>query len=332
MSDRSGPRPLAELPRLEGTLGRAPFEDPRALAELRRQVLDQVGEDYGEGILYALGFREGMLDGLEVMRRFDGGEPPAPCPVGASIPMVFVPRDGRLGHRFTGELEPCIEAVAALGEEAPVPRCYLTPGYAAGWYSAILDELLLVRELECAAAGASACRFEARRAEDWLERDPEWARALLACLEVERYRDASAHEGPEPLDGRQEGGMLGCFDPMSPAVHVWGPVVVLPYAGLDDGLIAIETLREDLGAESLRVAVIDVTGARIDGVEAVGLGQLQVELVSMGLEVLIAGADRARLEQAGLADADGSLPLLAQDVCEAIALGFQICQATLVRN
>ena len=64
--------------------------------------------------------------------------------------------------------------------------------------------------------------------------------------------------------------MMGAFDPLSPAVHVWGPVMILPYSGASDSLEARRDDLGDLGAGALRVVVLDLTGARIDALEAHG--------------------------------------------------------------
>ena len=49
------------------TTSRTAFEDPAALSALRRDAFESVGPRYGIGIVYGLGFAEGMFGGLHVI-------------------------------------------------------------------------------------------------------------------------------------------------------------------------------------------------------------------------------------------------------------------------
>ncbi len=122
--------------------------------------------------------------------------------------------------------------------------------------------------------------------------------------------------------------MLGSFDPMSPAVHVWGPVMILPYSGPEDGVLALDSIREDVGPDQIRVVVVDATGALIDPVEVMGLTRLLDALEAKGVESIMVGiGDRA----SGYLQAHGDgheAPLMARNLSEAIALGFQISQCS----
>src|SRR3990172_5954040 len=100
------------------------------------------------------------------------------------------------------------------------------------------------------------------------------------------------HTAQESLDldpSEAEGDLLGSFDPLSPAAHVWGPVLILPYAGTDDALECLEVIRADLGPEQIRVVVIDVTGLRLDALEVTGLIRLTDTIEAAQLETVIAG-------------------------------------------
>ncbi len=122
--------------------------------------------------------------------------------------------------------------------------------------------------------------------------------------------------------------MLGNFDPMSPAVHVWGPVMILPYSGPEDGVLALDSIREDVGLDQIRVVVVDATGAVIDPVEAVGLSRLLDALEAKGVESIMVGiGDHATGYLQARGEGHGA-PLVARDLSEAIALGFQISQGS----
>ncbi len=104
--------------------------------------------------------------------------------------------------------------------------------------------------------------------------------------------------------------------------------MVLPYSGAGDSVAALETISADLGAGAIRVVVLDVTGARIDAVEATGLLRTIDELARHNLEAVLVGVsdETARLY---LADPSQlSSPLRAADISEAIRLAFQLATFT----
>ncbi len=310
---------------------RLALEDAQTLSTLRRQVFETVGPTDGPGILYSLSFCEGMIDGLRVLRGYSMAGAPRPGNAGAVLPIVFRPEGGMLERHFGGSLQRSIEAGLHRCEypRTSGPVCFVSQGYAAGWYSSILGETILVREISCTACGQASCRFEARPAEDWLAEDNSWARELLPFLDLESIRERAEQRSQELDEETKEGDMLGNFDPMSPAVHVWGPVMILPYSGPEDGVLALDSIREDVGQNQIQVVVVDATGAVIDRVEALGLTRLLDALEAKGVETVMVGiGDRAsRYFQAR---GEGhSAPLVARDLSEAIALGFQIAQCGL---
>jgi len=310
---------------------RLALEDAQTLSTLRRQVFETVGPTDGPGILYSLSFCEGMIDGLRVMRGYSAAGGPRPGAVGALLPIVFRPEGGMLESHFGGSLRRSIEAGLHRCEypSASGPICFVSQGYAAGWYSSILGETILVREISCTACGQASCRFEARPAEHWLAEDNPWARELLPFLDLDTIRERAERRRQELDQETKEGEMLGNFDPMSPAVHVWGPVMILPYSGPEDGVLALDSIREDVGPHQIRVVVVDATGAVIDPVETLGLTRLLDALEAKGVETVMVGiGDRAtRYFQAR---GEGhTAPLVARDLSEAIALGFQISQCSL---
>ncbi len=313
------------------------FKDPAALSALRRDAFESAGPQYGIGILYGLGFAEGMFDGLRVVARFQSGSgPPLPAS-GAALPMVFQPDEGRVRGCFAGSLTTSEEAVVHLRDYAAAadPICFASAGYAAGWYSAILDETILVREVRCVGCGAAHCRFEAQRLEAWLAQGGSWLDDIVPYLDFDAIRTRAQARvdcaqpivvGPAP--GEEAGDMMGGFDAMSPAVHVWGPVMILPYSGADDCLVALETIYEDLGPDQVRVVVIDATGASIDAVEAIGLARLLNVLHAQNLETVLVGVGE---QSARYFDAHVdrlTAPILARGLSEAITLGFQMSLAS----
>jgi hypothetical protein len=333
MRRRSGPsepaEPDAPFELEEACAGRDPFEDVDALAELRCEVFELLGFDYGQGILYGMGFKEGLLDGVRVAHLFNSAGEPLPNVVGPPLPLLFRPESGDVASRFRGTLHGCIEADVhgATQEPAKSPCCFLSAGYAAGWYSAILGRDLLVREWECAACDpgtSSDCSFEARDVDDWLASEPVWVGALLPFIDFDQSRKgAELAAQSEGIDLEGEG---LAFDPSSPAIHVWGPVMVLPYGGPEDGQAALRVVKSDADGWGLQVAVLDLTGARIDDVVVVRVAKLRRALEAEGLAVVIAGGTPELTR--GFAGAEREAPLIAPNVSQAIALAFQITRSS----
>ncbi len=309
------------------TPGRSAFEDPTALDQLRRSTFETVGVPAGLKILYGIGLLQGLVDGHSLSRGISGPDTVLRQPLSAPIRMIFAVEGGDLKGRFSGTLNDSTEAMLHVrsGAATDEPACGVSAGYAAGWYSGLLDATLLVREIECASRGAPACRFEARPLQDWIESGSTWSEELVPYVDFAELRERALEllDEEEPLE--REGSIMGSFDPMSPAAHVWGPVMVLPYSGFQDSEAAIAAILADLGPEQIEVAVIDVTGAQIDALEALGLLQLLNELESRSIETILVGlSDEAK--SAVLGQSYGvRLPLRCPGLAEAIALAFQVC-------
>lgn len=303
-------------------------DDVAALRALRDEVFELVGPGYGFGILYGSGFREGMLQGLRLARGFQGIGPPAPQPSGPGIHLLFCPAGDGPAIRFGGVLARSLEASLPASDVPPEaqPGCVVSASFAAGWYSAVLGEELLVREVECTARGDAACRFEASSAAEWKVLDPAWADRLLPFLDFDKIRQRVSSE-LEQLEVEPCGPDEAThFDPLTPAAHVWGPLLVLPYAGVEDANSTLASIWSDSVSERLEVAVIDVTGAHVDEVEAIGLVQLLSTLEECGIEPILAGIQPRALSLLQRADSGKLEPLVARDVPDAIALAFQLCQ------
>ena len=308
-----------------------PFEDVGALDELRRNVFESVGFPWAVGILYGIGMARGLTDGLRATQSFGVGLSSQPALAGAGIPMIFTPERGRLPRHIAGSLRHCMEARvhARSYPQTHDPICFISAGYAAGWYSALLDGFYLVRETSCSAQASGpsnhACHFAAEPASALLARGDVWATELLPYRDYEQLRGAALEQLGECGEG-EDGDMLGAFDAMSPAVHVWGPVMVLPFSGARDSSAAVRAILEDVGNGQIRAAVVDLTGVRTDAGQASGLLHLIDELEACGLETVVVGlrpADqRAWLDQ----QQSLSLPLSAADITGGIALAFQLCR------
>jgi len=305
------------------------FDDPEALERLRANAFQSVGAPYAEGILYGIGVAEGLSDALRVSHRFAASHGGAPRHAGPGIGMLFRPSGLDAKKHFTGTLHASVEAVVHRRRygRSDSPICHVSAGYCAGWYSALFNEFVLVRERRCAGTGQVTCDFEARPVAFWTAANDPWAASLLKYLDFEAMREAAekrlANEGESV-----EGDMMGAFDPLSPAVHVWGPVMVLPYSGAGDSIAALETIAADLGDDAIRVVVLDVTGARVDAVEALGLVRTLDDLARRGIESVVVGIPEDAAARWLAGDKRLTLPLRARDISEGIRLAFQLATFT----
>ncbi len=109
-------------------------------------------------------------------------------------------------------------------------------------------------------------------------------------------------------------------------VHVWGPVMVIPFSGPDESLRALELLGRDPGARQVRVVIVDLSGALIDdGFGASALEQILESIESWGAEPILTGV--SPLSAQVVADLERAHLVLQKDLPHAIATGFQIAEA-----
>lgn len=299
------------------------FSDPEALSRLRQYTLEAAGPRDAPALLYRIGFDRGYADGDAIARSFSRGGIAPPQFAGPALPLLFLPSEGEVPTAFGGCVYGSVEATVHRGLELPTenPSCYLSAGYAAGWYSAILHETVLVFEDRCEAQGAPCCHFEARPSRSWIDAGDRRALDLLPYLDPP---DPIAHREEGADDLVDEGALMGGFDPLSPAIHVWGPVMVLPYSGAEDADGALATVQEDVGPDVLRVVIVDVTGMHLAPVEACGVLDLVSRMESRGVEVMVTGI---RSGQEAMLEDDDTIShglLIVPDLTDAIARAFQI--------
>jgi hypothetical protein len=116
------------------------------------------------------------------------------------------------------------------------------------------------------------------------------------------------------------------FDGEAAVIHIWGPVMVIPFCGPDEALQALDLIGRDPSARQVSVVVVDLSGAIIDeAFGAVALEQLAEGVEAIGAELVFAGVGELSAPVvAGLA----SPPLLVvKDLHAAIAAAFQVAGA-----
>jgi hypothetical protein len=305
-------------------------EEPRFLvdgafmARLSGELEAQCGADEASRLLLQLGFVHGLRDAL---RALDGG--------------VFETRGvqatpARLGMRFSPrrpgtDPDPVIHGAwpergeAQWRTRSPVPvSCIASTGYTSGWLSGLFHSDMLALETQCASQGAGCCRFAARAARDWAAQDDATADHLLTWMPFGALRELVVGERAERAASGVEDVV---FDPDSPAVHVWGPVMVVPFAGADETLRAVELIGRDPGAAQVAVVVVNLAGTLVDeGFGAVALERVLEAIAGWGAEAILTGV--SALSEPVVAGLEHPHLLVKKTLQEAIAAAFQIAEAT----
>jgi hypothetical protein len=307
---------------LEGLLRQEPrmLLDREFLGSLHVELSQRLAEAEARAALLQLGFLHGLRDALGLLRA--GFAPLEPVALGPAATRVAI-RLGRPGAErvWSGSWPEGLEARAlgAAGAARPEPACLVSAGYTSGWLSGLLDADVLAREQECRATGHAACRFVARDADAWGEE----ARACLDALPFAALRAFAERElagQPEPeLDPER-------FEAGTPVIHVWGPVMILPFAGTDECLRSLDLIGREPGARSVRVVVVDLGGAVIDeGFGAASLEQVLDAVAGWGAEPILTGI--SPLSEPVVADLEKTHLVMRKDLPAAIAAAFQIAEA-----
>ena len=114
--------------------------------------------------------------------------------------------------------------------------------------------------------------------------------------------------------------------PRDAAVHIWGPVMVIPFGGADEALLALELIGQDPGASEVSVVVIDLTGVVLDeAFGAAALEQVLERVDSWGIEALFAGV--SPLSEHVVHDLQRAPLMVEKDLDAAIAAAFQVARA-----
>lgn len=299
---------------LEGLLRQEPrmLLDAELLASLRAELAERLAPDELREALLQLGFLHGMRDALTLVRNgFAPLEPAALGPAATRLAIRLHPKVGVLS--WAGVWPEGLEARSLPGKTAEC-SCHVSAGYTAGWLSGLVDSDIAVREERCRGTGQPGCEFVAAESES-LEPTEEG-------LPYAALRELAARDLPEPeppLDPDR-------FEPGAPVIHVWGPVMILPFAGTDECLRSLDLIGREPGARPVRVVVIDLGGAVIDeGFGAACLEQVLDAIVGWGAEPILTGI--SPLSEPAVADLEKTHLVIRKDLPEAIAAAFQIAEA-----
>ena len=320
-------RPTTAPGALDEALVRDPrfLTDARLLAALHGEMRRRLGDAAADVALLQAGFFHGLRDALRVTgdarvrNRSTEGDPPAATPL-IAVRMTNAADERGPALRGSWPLQLEAEAVLLARGRTTAPACLVSCGYTSGWLSGLWGMDCLAIERGCAAAGHGRCEFEAREAAAWHEDGDVAARVLLAGIPFAGLRDAVTRDLPvfEPVNE-------GAFDPDSPAVHVWGPVMVVPYAG-EETAVTVEAVAREPGAAAVSVVIVDLDGAVVDdGFGAVALERVIDVIHAWGAEAMITGL--SPLSERVVLGLSGAPIVMRKDLRAAIATAFQIAES-----
>lgn len=312
---------LAREPRL--------LVDPRFLGVLHFELSQKLGVENAACNLMQLGFLRGLRDARTLVvrsRRADpllGGAPPV-------APLLALRLEHRRSESDRGPSihggwpdQPEVEARLSTLGPAPHPSCWASAGYASGWLSGLHDADLLALETRCAACGDPACRFVARTPDSWRALGDPAAREILRFLPFEALRRVVDVELADTSCSEGDAGGLGGD---SPAVHVWGPVMILPFSGPDESLRAIDLIGRDPEARDVSVVIVDLEGVVLDeAFGAVALERTLDAIASWGAEAIL--TEIAPLAEPVVAGLEQQNLLVCKGMAEAISVAFQVARA-----
>ncbi len=309
---------LEEIPRF--------LIDPCFLGSLHLELVEEVGEQQAGAALLQLGFVHGLYDAASVVREGIGSRSQATAsgePRATRLPMQLQPiAPGALELRGHWPQSQEARAIRDASDETAAPVCYASMGYTSGWASGIFGADMLCLEMQCTASGGRVCSFQTREAAAWRASGDARAIQLLDALPFDEFRNLVGRK----LAARQPAESDEHFDGSAPVIHVWGPVMVIPFSGVDEALRAVELIGRDPGARDVRVIVVDLTGAVIDeAYGAVALEQILSAIESWGAEPMLAGV--SPLSEAVVASLEQDRLVIRKDLPDAIATGFQIAEA-----
>jgi anti-anti-sigma regulatory factor len=109
-------------------------------------------------------------------------------------------------------------------------------------------------------------------------------------------------------------------------VHVWGPVMVLPFMNIEESLNTVKMLGHTPDTCDVRSIVIDLQGEGLDeDFTAVSLEQILETVEAWGAEVILTNV--SPIAEPIVADLEVKHLLLRKNLPEAIATAFQIAEA-----
>jgi hypothetical protein len=304
--------------------------DPRFLGPLHDELWGTLGPDEAALALRQIGVLHGLQDAAHAVEALGANSVQA-----FALPLairVQGPHAAACGREWSGQWPEAREAAARLeyGLGAHGAACHLSAGYTSGWLSELFDADLAAVEVECAAEGRGACRFVARESAAWRREAPalrwlsELPLAAYRSLVRERARRLRGAAAPSDLSG------FGAIERDAACVHLWGPVMVMPFGGPEEALRALELVERDPSAREVSVIVVDLRDAVIDeAFGALALEQIMGSAAAWGADVVL--ADPSPLSRHAIDGLEHPPLLISKSLEEAVATAFQVARAQRCR-
>ena len=302
--------------------------DGTFLGALHLELGERFPAEDTRAALLQLGYLHGLRDALCLVERELSHDQAAvsASPASGRLAMTLQHSTGVSGLEITGQWPDRTEgdAVLEMLGEREAPSCALSAGYTSGWLSGVFDTDVIAIETVCRAAGGEACGFVARETSAWIAGGERSALETLELLPARALRDIVqqhlAGQTFEPANDAES------FERGSAVVHVWGPVMVVPFSGPEEAHRALDLIGRDPGAREVRVVVLDLAGAIIDeGFGAAALEQVVDAVERWGAEPVLTGI--SPLSEPAVSDLERTHLVLRKDLPEAIAAAFQIAEA-----
>ena len=119
---------------------------------------------------------------------------------------------------------------------------------------------------------------------------------------------------------------MECIDRNAAVVHIWGPVMGIPYSGPDEALAALELIGRDPSAEQVSVVVVDLEGVVVDDAfGASALEQIVKRIEGWGAEAIF--VEPSPLSKQALTKLDHLPLLVVKGLEQAIASALQVAQS-----
>lgn len=302
--------------------------DPHFLGPLHDELWNALGPDEAALALRQIGLLHGLQDAGRAIERLGAERLDA-----FALPLVIRvrgPRTVASGPEWDGCWPEAREASARLeyGLGALGAACHLSAGYTSGWLSGLLDADLAAVETECAAEGRGACRFVARESAAWRRDAPDLG--WLHELPLPAYRSLVRERARRLRGEAGERVEVPVIERDSACVHLWGPVMVIPFGGPDEAMRALALMQQDPSAREVSVLVVDLRDAVIDeAFGALALEQIMGSASAWGAEVVL--ADPSPLSRPAIDGLAHPPLLIAKSLEEAVATAFQVARAQRCR-
>jgi hypothetical protein len=293
--------------------------DPHFLAAMHAELDAELGAADARTTLMQIGLIQGLQDAVRFTGEGASGQAVMPPPLAIRFTAVAnAEPPGAI--ELVGSWPERTEAGAHLSLMGPCEHaaCHLSAGYTSGWLSGTMEINMLAIESECAATGRESCRFVAREVAVWRASGDARANELIAALPFDAVRELVHSRAALPP--------RECTDPALPVVHIWGPVMIVPYGNGDEAVRAVDLIETDPAAADVSVVVLDLGDAIIEAAYgALTLEQVIAAAEGYGAETIFAAASEAL--QPVLEGLSRQPLRVLKDLDAAVASAFQVADA-----